>query len=54
VFYVTDLTGSKVAHPSRQAAIRRHLRDVLHGPVRDSGKDAPPLAAGARGRAPFQ
>jgi [protein-PII] uridylyltransferase len=29
VFYVTDLTGTKVSHPSRQAAIRRALLQVL-------------------------
>jgi [protein-PII] uridylyltransferase len=29
VFYVTDLTGTKVLHPSRQAAIRRALVDVF-------------------------
>src|SRR4029450_579586 len=29
VFYVTDLTGTKVNHPSRQAAIRRALIDVF-------------------------
>jgi [protein-PII] uridylyltransferase len=31
VFYVTDLTGTKVNHPSRQAAIRRALLDVFEG-----------------------
>ena len=31
VFYVTDLTGTKVSHPSRQAAIRRALLDVFEG-----------------------
>jgi [protein-PII] uridylyltransferase len=29
VFYVTDLTGTKVNHPSRQAAIRRALLEVF-------------------------
>jgi [protein-PII] uridylyltransferase len=29
VFYVTDLTATKVSHPSRQAAIRRALLQVL-------------------------
>ena len=29
VFYVTDLTGTKVSHPSRHAAIRRCLKAVL-------------------------
>jgi [protein-PII] uridylyltransferase len=31
VFYVTDLTGTKVTHPSRQTAIRRGLLDVFEG-----------------------
>jgi [protein-PII] uridylyltransferase len=34
VFYVTDLTGTKVNHPGRQAAIRRTLLDVFD---RDEG-----------------
>jgi len=29
VFYVTDLTGTKVSHPGRQAAIRRSLLEVF-------------------------
>jgi [protein-PII] uridylyltransferase len=29
VFYVTDLTGTKVSHPSRHASIRRCLLGVL-------------------------
>jgi [protein-PII] uridylyltransferase len=29
VFYVTDLTGTKVTHPSRQASVRRALLQVL-------------------------
>jgi [protein-PII] uridylyltransferase len=29
VFYVTDLTGTKVNHPGRQAAIRRTLLEVF-------------------------
>jgi [protein-PII] uridylyltransferase len=29
VFYVTDLTGTKVNHPSRQASIRRTLLEVF-------------------------
>ena len=29
VFYVTDLTGTKVSHPARQASIRRGLLGVL-------------------------
>ena len=33
VFYVTDLTGTKVTHPSRQTSIRRCLKAVLdHDP----------------------
>ncbi len=35
VFYVTDLTGTKVTHPSRQASIRRGLKAVLQ-----DGEDA--------------
>jgi [protein-PII] uridylyltransferase len=31
VFYVADLTGTKVVNPNRQAAIRRHLMEVLQG-----------------------
>jgi [protein-PII] uridylyltransferase len=31
VFYVTDLTGSKVLHAGRQGTIRRMLLDVLDG-----------------------
>jgi [protein-PII] uridylyltransferase len=31
VFYVTDLTGTKVSHPGRQAAIRRALLEVFQG-----------------------
>jgi [protein-PII] uridylyltransferase len=31
VFYVTDLTGTKVNHPGRQAAIRRTLLEVFDG-----------------------
>jgi [protein-PII] uridylyltransferase len=33
VFYVTDLTGGKIDHPQRQAAIRRHLLAVLEPPA---------------------
>jgi [protein-PII] uridylyltransferase len=29
VFYVTDLTGTKIVSPSRQAAIRKHLLEVF-------------------------
>ncbi|CCJ08551.1 [protein-PII] uridylyltransferase [Methylocystis sp. SC2] len=31
-FYVTDLTGAKIASPQRQAAIKRQLLDVFGGP----------------------
>lgn len=41
VFYVTDLLGGKVTHGSKQAAIRRHLMDVLD-PV-----EARPVKSGA-------
>ncbi len=37
MFYVTDLTGTKIVNATRQATIRRHLLDVLHG--REAGKD---------------
>lgn len=30
-FYVTDLTGAKIVNANRQAAIRRHLIEVLEG-----------------------
>lgn len=43
VFYVTDLTGTKVTHPGRQAAIRRTLLEVLD---RDGKPEAPARAAG--------
>jgi [protein-PII] uridylyltransferase len=35
VFYVTDLTGTKVSHPSRQAAIRRTLLGVFERHARE-------------------
>jgi [protein-PII] uridylyltransferase len=38
VFYVTDLTGTKVNHPSRQAAIRRALLDVFEPGTAESGE----------------
>ena len=40
VFYVTDLTGAKIANPARQAAIRRRLLETLGGerrPARAAG-----------------
>jgi [protein-PII] uridylyltransferase len=40
VFYVTDLTGTKVSHPGRQAAIRRALLDVFDGDGEGSDMDA--------------
>jgi [protein-PII] uridylyltransferase len=42
-FYVTDLTGSKIASPQRQAAIKRHILAIFEGP--DEKK---PLSAGGR------
>jgi [protein-PII] uridylyltransferase len=38
VFYVTDLTGTKVSHPGRQAAIRRALLEVFEG---EDGSETP-------------
>jgi [protein-PII] uridylyltransferase len=40
VFYVTDLTGTKVSHPGRQAAIRRALLDVFDDERDGSGTGA--------------
>lgn len=37
VFYVTDLTGTKVNHPGRQASVRRALFEVFDGEGTDSG-----------------
>jgi [protein-PII] uridylyltransferase len=50
VFYVTDLTGSKIANAARQASVRRHLMDVLL--ARDPGRerDREPKLARAGGR----
>jgi [protein-PII] uridylyltransferase len=45
VFYVMDLTGTKVVNPSRQASIRRHLMDVIQG--RDAHEAAPRVARAA-------
>jgi [protein-PII] uridylyltransferase len=42
VFYVTDLTGTKVSHPGRQAAIRRALLEVFEG---EDGSETPLRAA---------
>ncbi len=33
VFYVTDLTGQKIANANRQATIRRRLEEVFNGPA---------------------
>jgi [protein-PII] uridylyltransferase len=38
VFYVTDLTGTKVTHPGRQAAIRRTLLDVFERDGTEAGQ----------------
>jgi [protein-PII] uridylyltransferase len=38
VFYVTDLTGTKVNHPGRQASVRRALLEVFDGEGTDSGQ----------------
>jgi [protein-PII] uridylyltransferase len=43
VFYVTDLTGTKVTHPGRQAAIRRAVLEVFEGEAATE-----PLRAAAR------
>ncbi len=56
VFYVTDLTGTKVVNGNRQASIRRHLVDVLAGrePVKDHAPQAarePPRQAAVEARA---
>jgi [protein-PII] uridylyltransferase len=42
VFYVTDLTGTKVSHPSRQASIRRTLMQVFERHARDQAMAALP------------
>jgi [protein-PII] uridylyltransferase len=42
VFYVTDLTGTKITHPGRQSAIRRLLLEVFEG---DSGAETAIRAA---------
>ncbi|GGH08175.1 bifunctional uridylyltransferase/uridylyl-removing enzyme [Alsobacter metallidurans] len=49
VFYVTDLTGSKIVNPAKQGSIRRHLMDVLQ--ARDTHRDREPklrVAAGGK------
>lgn len=38
VFYVTDLTGTKVTHAGRQASIRRTLLDVFKAEETESGQ----------------
>ena len=40
-FYVTDLTGAKIASPQRQAAIKRQLLDVFGGPGRPRRRKRP-------------
>lgn len=40
VFYVTDLTGTKVGHPSRRSAIKRCLLAVLNGAPPRAGEGA--------------
>ncbi|MGZ5889879.1 MAG: [protein-PII] uridylyltransferase, partial [Hyphomicrobium sp.] len=44
VFYVTDLTGKKVTHEPRQAAIREQLQKVLEGEPARSASDLPAKA----------
>jgi len=44
-FYVTDLTGGKIASASRQAAIRRQLLDVFAPPGEKRGSRADAVAA---------
>jgi [protein-PII] uridylyltransferase len=44
VFYVTDLTGTKLTHPGRQAAVRRALLEVFEAEFRAEA----PLRAAAR------
>ena len=41
VFYVTDLTGSKITSPARQAAIKRHILAIF-----DAGEDKKPSGRG--------
>ena len=36
VFYVTDLTGTKITHAGRQAAVRRSLREVFKTDEREA------------------
>jgi [protein-PII] uridylyltransferase len=35
VFYVTDLTGTKIDHPGRQSTVRRELLQVFDGDERE-------------------
>ncbi len=44
VFYVTDLTGKKVTHEPRQAAIREQLQKVLEGEPVKSATELPAKA----------
>jgi [protein-PII] uridylyltransferase len=44
VFYVTDLTGKKVTHEPRQAAIREQLQKVLEGEPAKSATELPAKA----------
>jgi [protein-PII] uridylyltransferase len=41
VFYITDLTGTKVTHPGRHGAIRRALLEVLEGEGGDEAAARP-------------
>lgn len=45
VFYVTDLTGAKIANPARQAAIKRHLLGIFAHGERKSGRESRPAPA---------
>ncbi len=42
VFYVTDLTGAKIANPARQTAIRRQLLEVFASDEETKVKRVPP------------
>jgi [protein-PII] uridylyltransferase len=45
-FYVTDLTGLKIAAPARQAAIKRHILAIF-----DGAEDKKPISGQSRGGA---